>query len=103
MNEKRIQQVLEIEKQAQQILDSAIKDAEQLPVQADKEAQDLIEKARSEAREEAAQIVARARSDTQTARMLSEAEEKTREIENLAMKNFDRAVAYVLKQVTSQE
>ena len=103
MNEKRIQQVIEIEKQAQQILDSAIKDAEQLPVQADREAQELIEKARSEAREEAAQIVAKARSDTQTARMLSEAEEKTREIENLAMKNLDRAVAFVLKRVTSQE
>ncbi len=103
MNEKRIQQVLEIEKQAQQILDSAIKDAEQLPVLAEKEAQELIEKARNEAKEEARQIVTRAKSETETARLLTEAEEKNNEIEKLAMKNFDRAVAYVLDRVVGKE
>jgi vacuolar-type H+-ATPase subunit H len=103
MNEKRIQQVLEIEKQAQQILDSAIKDAEQLPVIAEKEAQELIEKARSEAKVEASQIVAKARSEAETSRIISEAEEKTHKIENLAMKNFDRAVAFVLERVIGKE
>ena len=99
MNEKRIQQVLDIEKQAQQALDSARREAEQLPILADQEAQELIEKARSEAQEEAKQIVIKARSDTETARILSDAEEKTREMEKLASKNFDRAVAFVLERV----
>ena len=99
MNEKRIQQVLEIEKHAQQILDSAKRDAEQLPILADQEAQELIEKASAEAREEARQMVIKTQSDSETARIISIAEEKTREMEKLAMKNFDRAVAFVLERV----
>ena len=103
MNEKRIQQVIEVEKQAQQILDSAKRDAEKLPIIADQEAQEIIEKARKEAREEANQIVTQARGETETARILSEAEEKTHEIENLAMKNFERAVGFVLDRVIGKE
>ena len=102
MNENRIQQVLEIEKKAQQILDSAKRDAERLPVLADQEAQQLIERARVEAQEEARQMILKAQSDTETARILSDAEEKTREMEKLATKNFDRAVAFVLERVVGK-
>jgi len=99
MNENHIQQVLEIEKKAQQILDSAKHDAERLPILADQEAQQMIEKARVEAQEEARQMILKAQSDTETARILSDAEEKTREMEKQATKNFDRAVAFVLERV----
>jgi len=102
MNENRIQQVLEIEKKAQQILDSAKHDAERLPILADQEAQQMIEKARVEAQEEARQMILKAQSDTETARILSDAEEKTREMEKQATKNFDRAVAFVLERVVGK-
>ena len=50
MNENRIQQVLEIEKQAQEIHEKAISEAQQLPVQAEQEGQDLKESARAQGR-----------------------------------------------------
>ena len=99
MNEKRIQQVLDIEKQAQQVLDSAKREAEQLPILAEQEAQKFVDKARAEAQEEARQMVDKVQSDTETARILSDAEERNREMERLASKNFDRAVAFVLDRV----
>ena len=51
MNEKQIQQVLKIEKEAQEIQEAAMKEVQQLPVSAEQEAQALIEKARAEAQE----------------------------------------------------
>ena len=99
MNENRIQQVIEIEKQAQQVLDSAKHDAEQLPILADQEAQVLLEKARADAQEKARQMINNAQSVAETVRIISDAEEKAREMEKLALKNFDRAVAFVLDQL----
>ena len=99
MNENRIRQVLEIEKQAQQVLDSAKHEAEQLPILADQDAQELIEKARADAQEKARQMINIAQSEVETARIISDAEEKDREMEKLALKNFDRAVAFVLDRV----
>ena len=64
MNEKRIQQVLEIEKQAKTIHEAALHEAEQLPVLAEKEAQALIEKTRQDAQEEARRVVARAQAES---------------------------------------
>lgn len=49
MNEKRVQQVLVIEKQAKEILDAAQREAERLPSLAEQEAQALIEKTRTKA------------------------------------------------------
>ena len=102
MNEKHIQQVLEIEKQAQEIHEAALKEAQQLPVLAEQEAQALIEKAKAEAQQEAREMVSRVQADEDSARILSEAEEKGRQLEDLAKKNFDRAVAYVLKRVAGR-
>ena len=103
MNEKRIQQVLEIEKQAKTIHEAALHEAEQLPVQAEKEAQALIEKTRQDAQEEARRMVARAQAEEESARILAQAEEKARQTEALAMSNFERAVTYVLSRVTGKE
>jgi hypothetical protein len=99
MNEKRIEQVLEIEKQAQGILDSATHEAEQLPARAEQEAHDLLERSRAKAQEEAAQLVAKAQAEEETAAIVSKAEEKNREVEKLATKNMDKAVAFVLERV----
>lgn len=99
MNEKHIQQVLDIEKRAQEIHDAALKEAQQLPVMAEQEAQALIEKAKAEAQQKAREMISKVQADEESARILSEAEEKNRQFEALAMKNSDRAVNYVLERV----
>ena len=99
MNEKHIQQVLEIEKQAQEIHEAAVKEAQQLPVLAEQEAQALIEKAQAEAQQQAREMVSKVQADEESARILSETEEKNKQLEALAMNNIDRAVTYVLERV----
>ena len=99
MNEKHIQQVLEIEKRAQEIHEAALKEAQQLPVIAEQEAQALIEKARAEAQQKAREMVSEVKADEESARILSETEEKNKQFDALATSNLDRAVAYVLERV----
>jgi len=99
VNEKYIQQVLDIEKRAQEIQDAAMKEAQQLPVTAEQEAQALIEQARAEAQQKAREMVSQVKADEESARILSEVEEKNRQFEALAMKNLERAVDYVLERV----
>ncbi len=103
MNEKRIEQILGIEKQAQEIIDAATRDAEQLPARADQEAQDVIKQARENAHEEARQLLAKAQAEQEAAEIVSKAEDKNREIEKQAMAHLDRAVAYVLERVIGGE
>jgi vacuolar-type H+-ATPase subunit H len=99
LNEKHIQQVLEIEKQAQELHDAAVKEAQQLPVLAEQEAQALIEKAKADAQQQAREMVSQVKADEESARILSEVEEKNKKFEALAMSNSDRAVNYVLERV----
>ena len=99
MSEKQIQQVIEIEKRAQEIHEAALKEAQQLPVIAEQEAQTLIEKAKAEADQEAREMQSKAQADEEGARILSEVEEKNRQFETVAMSNSDRAVDYVLERV----
>ena len=103
MKEDRIQQVLEIEKQAREIHATAVREAEQLIKQADQEAQELIERANSEAQEEARQLVANAQAKEEIESILAEAEDKVKRSRNLAKGNLDRAVGYVLDQVAGRE
>ena len=103
MNENRIQQVLEVERQAQEIHERAVSDAQQLPIQAEQEGQALIESVRQKAEEEAKTLIAKARAEEEMNRILSQAEQKNRESEARAMSNFDRAVTYVLERVINQE
>ena len=102
MNENRIRQVLEIEKRAQENYDAALREAQQLPTQAEQEAQQILNQARTEAQEEARQIAAQARADDEAAGILAQAEQKNRQLEELAMSNFDRAVSYILDRVTGK-
>jgi hypothetical protein len=103
MNENRIQQVLEIEKQAQEIHEKANREGQQLPILAEQEGQAVIANVRAKAEEEARAIIAKAQAEEETARILSQAEKKNRESEALAMSNFDRAVAFVLERVITKE
>lgn len=103
MDERRIEQVLEIENQAQAIHEAALREAEQLPKQAEKEAQALLEKGRQEAEEEARRIVSEAQVEAESKHILSQAEENAHRSETLAMSNLDRGVAYVLRRVIGQE
>lgn len=99
MNDQRIQQVLDIEKQAQAIHDSALSEAEQLPKQAERDAQTILDQARAEAQQEAQRMVASANAEEESQRILLQAEADARNTESIAMTNFDRVVAYVLKRV----
>ena len=99
MNEKRIQEVMEIEKQAEAILLSAQKEAERLPLQAQAEAQELLKDTLAAARREAQEIVEKAELEDQAGAILSSTESKMRESEALAAKHLEKAVSYVLDQV----
>lgn len=102
MNENRIRQVLEIEKRAQENYDAALREAQQLPMQAEQESQKILNQARAEAQEEARQIVAKAKSEDEVAGILTDAEEKNRQLEERAMSNFDQAVNYILDRVAGK-
>ena len=103
MNEKKIQQVLEIEKQAQAKHDKAVTEAEQIPVQADLEAQALLEKARADAQAEARAMVAKAQAKEEVDAILADVQSKIQEIDIHAQANMSRAVSYVLNRVVGKE
>ena len=103
MNEKHVQQVLEIEKQAQEIYDVAVRDAQQVPILAEQDAQAIIERTLSEAHEDARKLVSKAQAEEEVSRILDQAEEKNRQVEALVMSNFDRAVTYILDRVIGKE
>lgn len=102
MDENRIQQVLQIEKEAREIYEAAIREAEQLPPQAEKEAQALVEKARADAEKEGRDLVANAEAKEECARILTEAEEKAKRTKALATGHLERAVSYVLDHVAGR-
>lgn len=101
--QERIQQVVELEKQAQAVNEEAAREAEQLLIQAEKEARALLEKNRADAQAEARALVSRTSVDAESERVLAAAEESSKQSEALAMSNFERAVAYVLSRVIGRE
>ncbi len=103
MDEKLINHVLDIEKQAQSIHEAALAEALELPVQAEKEAENLVQQAREQAEVQAKQMVANAQAKEETTKIQSETEEKIRNAETLGKANFDRAVSYVLARVIGRE
>jgi hypothetical protein len=103
LNEKRIQQVLEIEKKANLIREATIDEAAQLPIQAEKEAQALIEKSRLDAEEEARQLLTKAQAEEECADIMIQTEQKIQRTETLALGNFNHAVAYVIARIIGRE
>ncbi len=98
-----VQQILEIEKQAQAAYDAAMREAEQYPRQAEQEAQATIDKARADAEEEARQMLAKAQAEEESARILAQSQEEARRMEVVAMSNFDRAVSFILDRIAGRE
>ncbi len=103
MNDQNIQAVLKLEKKARSVYDAAVREAEQLPVQAEQEAQAFIEKARIDAQNESRDLISKAEAKEEASRIMAEADEKAKQMEAAVKKNFDTAVAYVLKQVLNRE
>jgi len=103
LNEKRIQQVLDIEKQAEDIRLQAVAEAEQIPAQAEIEAQELITRSRTKAQEDARALVAQAEAEQQANAILAETNERVRVTEITAMGNLNLAVRYVLARVVGRE
>jgi vacuolar-type H+-ATPase subunit H len=99
MNEKHIQQVLEIEKQAQEIQEKARREAQEIPVKAEQEAQALIAKAKADAHEEARKMIANVQSGGASVQVAADEASRNDEFEALAKKNFEKAVAFVLERV----
>lgn len=99
MNEKHIQQVLEIEKQAQEIQEKAKREAQEIPAKAEREAQALIAKAKADAQEEARRLIASAQSGDASTQASTDDASRNSEFEASAKKNFDKAVAFVLERV----
>lgn len=102
MNEKHIQQVLEIEKQAQEIQEKAKREAQEIPAKAEQEAQALIARARVEAQEEARKMIAGIQADERSSQTATEGSSGDGEFEASARKHFDKAVAFVLERVISR-
>jgi vacuolar-type H+-ATPase subunit H len=103
LNQELIQQVLKIEKEAQAIRDSAAREAEQLPLQADTEARALLEQARTDAQEKAHELIANAKANDESEDILAQADAEATRTEAVAMNHFDRAVGYVLDRVLGRE
>jgi vacuolar-type H+-ATPase subunit H len=99
VNEKNIQQVLEIEKKAQEVQEQAQREAQELPRLAEQEAQALIEKAKAEAQEEARKIIAEAQAEDKANEILADVERQDQELEARANANIEKAVNYVLERV----
>ena len=99
MNEKHIQQVLEIEKQAQEIQEKTRREAQDIPAKAEQAAQALIAKARSDAQEEARKMIADVQAADASDQMAADNASKNTEFEAKAQHNFDKAVTFVLERV----
>ena len=99
MNEKNIQQVLEIEKHAQEIQEKAKREAQEIPVKAEQEAQALIAKAKADAQEEARKMIADVQSADASGGAAAASAAKNTEFEALAKKNFEKAITFVLERV----
>jgi V/A-type H+/Na+-transporting ATPase subunit G/H len=99
MNEKHIQQVLEIEKQAQEVQEKARREAQEIPAKAEQEAQALIAKARADAHEEARKMLVAAQPNDTSSQAGEDGASVNSEFEASVKKNFDKAVAFVLERV----
>jgi vacuolar-type H+-ATPase subunit H len=103
LNEKRIQEVIAIEKQADEINQKAISEAGSIPLQAKQEAKAIIEKARQDAEKEAQSILVKAEAKDECDRILDEAQNSIAKSQTLAKQNFNRAVTYVISRVLDRE
>jgi vacuolar-type H+-ATPase subunit H len=102
-NEKYIGQVMEIERQAEEIYQQAVSEAERIPRLAEQEAQEIIETSRQNAQDEAHRITANNRAQEESAQILTQADEKVRRMKTLAASRIDMAVNFILDQIAGKE
>ena len=103
MNEKRIKQVLDVEKTAEALYEAAVNEASQLPSKAEAKAQALIEESRAKAKDEAQKMIAKAEPEEENRLILAQSDKKIQEMNTLAKANLSRAVTYVLNRVAGKE
>ena len=103
MNDEHIQQVLNIEKEARRIHDDAVHESEQILLQAEQEAGSMLENAKTGAEKEARRLAAGAEAKEENARILAEAEKNNEHAKALAAGNLERAVRFVLEQITVKD
>jgi len=99
---ERIQELIEIENKARDLLATAEREAERLPIQAELEAREEIERARAGARDEARKILEQAQAEDPASEIMARAQERMGESDGLAAKNLEKAVAYVLELVVGK-
>jgi vacuolar-type H+-ATPase subunit H len=102
LNEKRIQDVIEIEKKADEIFNKAVAEADRIPQQAEQEVKALVESARLQAEKDAQTLLANAQTKDETDRILNQADETTRKNETLAKHNFERTTTYIISRVVGR-
>lgn len=102
MNEKRIQEVVKIEKQADEIFTKAVAEAERIPLLAEQETKALIESGHLMAEKEAKVLLESSLTDDETNRILREAESKIEHNTALAKRNIERATTYVISRVVGR-
>jgi vacuolar-type H+-ATPase subunit H len=103
LNDDYLQQVAELEKQARAVYDAAVEEAKQLPVKAEADARVLLEKARADAEAQAKKLLAEAQSKSESESILRQTRQETERMKTLAMNHFNRAVGFVLDQLTGRE
>jgi hypothetical protein len=103
VNENRIQQILAYEQKASEIYEAAVKEAEQLPILAEKEVQAIIAKAKLQAEEEARSLLNQSQVDEECAHILEQLAEKLNQTQKLAKMNHDRAVDYTIARLIGME
>ncbi len=96
MNEDLVHRVVEIETHAQTIYDTAFQEAQEITQKAEQEAQGIIEKARRETQAEAEKLIQAAEEPDEPQRILAQAEAEAARREALAIKQFERALQFVL-------
>jgi vacuolar-type H+-ATPase subunit H len=104
MNQEVIARILNIEREAVKIRDEAQHEAEHLIEEAERAAAASREKALDDARREAEQIVAEGQKTAKQTRerTIAQAQEEAERVEAAMAQHLDRAVQFVLKQVTGQ-
>jgi vacuolar-type H+-ATPase subunit H len=102
LNEKRIQEVIDIEKQADGIFSKAVSEAERIPQLAEQEAKALLENARQQAEKEAQALLANVQNTDETSKILDEAEETNKHQTTLAKHNFERTTTYIISRVVGR-
>lgn len=103
MNNAKVQQILQLEERAQQIRNIAQERAKQIVLDAKAEAQKKWEVSILAAEQEAGSIRKKAASEGDIIIIQQQSKQKITQKEELAKKNFNKAVEFVLAQLTLQD